>query len=291
MKNLKYLSAAFAAAMLFSGCASSDTEGNSSVPAETSAETTAEAAAENSADTAAADSSAETDSSAEASADEPITPKVNEYDPDKPVIALTFDDGPNTTNTPLLLDKLEEYDAVGSFFLIGNNIDDESAQYVKRAYEMGCEIGNHSLTHSTMTSMTGEKAVEEVQTTNQMIKYLIGVEPVFFRPPFNAANSTMYDNIDMTFVMGFGCDDWESDVTVEQRIDGVLSQARDGGIILLHDQPGNTQTIDALDTIIPELREEGYQLVTVSQLFEAKGQDPNDEILYRDRVVNYVEEY
>ena len=71
-------------------------------------------------------------------------------------IALTFDDGPNATTTNDVIDKLEKYDIVASFFLIGNNINDESAKAVKRAYDLGCEINNHSRTHSNMTELSAE---------------------------------------------------------------------------------------------------------------------------------------
>ena len=71
-------------------------------------------------------------------------------------IALTFDDGPNTTITPQVLDLLQEYDIPGTFFLIGKNITPESAKIARRALEMGCEIENHSVTHSHMNQMTAE---------------------------------------------------------------------------------------------------------------------------------------
>lgn len=73
------------------------------------------------------------------------------------VIALTFDDGPNTDTTPLVLDKLEEHGIVASFFVIGNNITDESAEVMKRAYNMGCDIENHSQSHPDMTKMTADE--------------------------------------------------------------------------------------------------------------------------------------
>lgn len=194
-----------------------------------------------------------------------------EIDPSKPMVALTFDDGPNTTTTNQVLDKLELYGVPASFFLIGNNISDGSAEVVKRAYEMGCEIDNHSKTHGYMNQMTPEEIIAEVQYVSAKVEEITGEPTKFFRPPYIATNADMYANIDMPFICGVGCNDWDTKVTVQERIDNTLNQVQDGTIILLHDSQGNFQTVEALDTIIPTLLEDGYQFVTVAELFEAKG--------------------
>lgn len=192
-------------------------------------------------------------------------------DPTKPMIALTFDDGPNLDTTPLVLDLLEEYDVKASFFLIGNNINMNNKKVIERTYELGCDIHNHSMTHSDMTKMSAEEIEKEITTVSNMIENITGEAPKFFRPPYISVNDTMYDTIDLTFICGYGCNDWEVSVTAENRAEKVLSQAKDGAIILLHDSSGNTQTVEALKTIIPSLLEDGYQLVTLTELFEAKG--------------------
>ena len=74
-----------------------------------------------------------------------------------PIIALTFDDGPNTVITPQVLDLLEEHGIVASFFLIAQNITPESAEVVRRAKKMGCDIENHTVTHTAMNEMTPEE--------------------------------------------------------------------------------------------------------------------------------------
>ncbi|MBQ5311759.1 MAG: polysaccharide deacetylase family protein [Oscillospiraceae bacterium] len=203
------------------------------------------------------------------------------------MMALTFDDGPNNAVTPRVLDALEKYDAVGTFFLIGDNITEDSADQVRRAYGMGCEIASHSLTHSYMNKMSADDISAEMAETSKRIKDIIGEEPVFFRPPYIAVSPTMYQTIDMPFICGIGVNDWESSTTKEQRIDGVLNAAQDGVIILLHDFNTNYATAMALDTIIPELQDRGYQLVTVSELFEAKGKDPHSDE-YKNQVISLV---
>ncbi|MCI7767613.1 MAG: polysaccharide deacetylase family protein [Oscillospiraceae bacterium] len=188
----------------------------------------------------------------------------------KPLVALTFDDGPNITTTVQVLDVLEEYGVRGSFFLVGNNISDSTKDVVKRAYDMGCEINNHSKTHSDMTKMTPEEITAEIDFVRDKVKEITGEDTKFFRPPYIAVNQTMYDAVDMPFIAGAGCNDWEDKVSAEERAERTLKQVKDGTIVLLHDMQGNSKTVEALKTIIPELQKQGYEFVTVSELFEAK---------------------
>ena len=183
-------------------------------------------------------------------------------------VALTFDDGPNTTTTAEVLDMLEKYDITASFFLIGTNINDESAKVVKRAYDMGCEINNHSKSHPYMNEMSVDEIIEQFTYTDDLIYEITGERSKFFRPPYIAVSQDMLDNIDVPFISGIGCNDWDDKVTVERRHAMILRQVKDGSIILLHDAEGNSKTVEALDTLIPEMLAQGYKFVTVSELFE-----------------------
>ncbi len=185
--------------------------------------------------------------------------------------ALTFDDGPNTTTTAEVLDVLEKYDVIASFFLIGQNIDDESAKVVRCAYDMGCEINNHSKTHPYMNQMTVEEIIEEFTYTDDKIFEITGERSKFFRPPYIAVSNEMLDNIDVPFVAGIGCNDWMDNNPADRRAMSILRQVKDGDIILLHDAEGNHMTVEALDTIIPEMLAQGYKFVTVTELFNIKG--------------------
>lgn len=257
----------------------------------TSAETTAaETATAESTTTAEATTTAEVTTTTEATTTAEITNTADtagedetmpEESEEKKLIALTFDDGPNTTTTNEVLDVLEKYGVKGSFFLIGNNITEESAESVKRAYEMGCDIGNHSKSHPFMTDLSDEEILEEIKFTNDKIYDIIGEYPKYFRPPYIAVNNKMFDLIDETFINGFGVTDYDDRVTAEIRYKRVMRQAKDGAIILLHDAAGNSQTVEALDMMIPDLISQGYELVTLTELFERKGITLGDEkILY-----------
>ena len=96
-------------------------------------------------------------------------------------IALTFDDGPNTVTTPQVLEMLKKHNVTGSFFLVGNNINEESAKVARECFEYGCEICNHSRTHSAMPQQTSEEIKAEIEYTNSKIKQITGgIAPKFF---------------------------------------------------------------------------------------------------------------
>ena len=196
------------------------------------------------------------------------------------LIALTFDDGPNTTTTNDVLDILEEYNAKASFFLIGDNINAESAVSVKRAYDMGMEIDNHSKTHSNMSKMSAEELQAEVSYVDEKVKEIIGETTKFFRPPFIDVSQSMYDAIDLPFICGIDCQDYMPNVTAQERADYILNGAKDGVIVLLHDAAGNQQTVEALKIAMPKLVEQGYEFVTLTELFERQGETPKHNIIY-----------
>ena len=151
---------------------------------------------------------------------------------------------------------------------------------LRRADDMGCEIGSHALTHSDMTQLTAEAAAAEVEETARRIEQITGERPRFFRPPYIAVNETVFDAVQMPFICGWGVEDFKDSVSTEERVAGVLRQARDGGIILLHDKEGNFRTVEAVRQIIPALLAQGFRLVTVSALFREKGVTPQPRILY-----------
>ena len=195
-------------------------------------------------------------------------------------IALTFDDGPNTSITPQVLDILEEYGITGTFFLIARNITPESAEMVRRALRLGCDIENHSVTHGFMNQMTAEQIREEVGQCTRQIAEITGREPLFFRPPFIALNQTMFDNISLTFISGSGCEDWVPEVSAEERARRTLANAKDGEIVLLHDMERNVNTVEALKIIIPTLKARGFTFHTVADLFRTCGITPVRNRLY-----------
>ena len=202
--------------------------------------------------------------------------------PKEPVgyLALSFDDGPNLTTESGMLDVLAKHKVPATFFVIGSNITDETAANMKRALRQGCEIGNHSFSHPMMSGLDETQVREEVEATSNLIEKITGERPKFFRPPYIDVKPEMYDWIDLTFICGKGCQDWEATVGKEARREGIISNAEPGAIYLLHDFEGNEATVDALDEAIPVLKEQGYVFVTVSELFDKLKCKPDGHTIY-----------
>ncbi len=194
---------------------------------------------------------------------------------DNKIIALTFDDGPSIDTTPQILDKLEKYGVKATFFLCGKNINEESKMIMERQLELGCELQNHSWSHIDMSLINEKEISKEVLDTSRIIYKTVGVKPTFFRPPYILTSQTMFDLIELPFINGVACSDWEEDVSSEVRISTLLQNVTDGDIILLHDFSGNINTVNAMDGIITGLWERGFQFVTLSELFRLKGVDAN----------------
>ncbi|QNU67700.1 glycoside hydrolase family 11 protein [Ruminiclostridium herbifermentans] len=207
-------------------------------------------------------------------------------DPTKKLIALTFDDGPDVNMTPRVLDKLDKYGVKATFMMIGQNINASTASLVKRINDGGHEIGNHSWDYQSMNNMSASDIRTKIANTTAAIKQYSGQTPKFFRAPNLAYSQTLYTAVDLTFVQGVVCNDWDQSTSAQTRANLALQGARDGAIILLHDnQPAPHPTAEALDIIIPTLQQQGYQFVTLSQLFAAKGVDLSTT---GDKVYTYV---
>ncbi|HEX9059781.1 MAG TPA: glycoside hydrolase family 11 protein [Clostridia bacterium] len=210
----------------------------------------------------------------------PVTPTPN---PNAKLCALTFDDGPDVTLTPKVLDKLDKYQVPGTFMMIGQKVNDSTASVIKRIIDSGYEIGNHSWAYDSMSSMSADQIKKSISDTNAAILKYSGTTPKFFRAPNLSYSSTMYSAIDLTFVQGVTCNDWTQSTTAQERANAIIQGAKDGAIFLMHDvQPLPHPTPEALDIIIPTLKNQGYEFVTLSELFKRKGVklDPNDSIAH-----------
>ena len=192
---------------------------------------------------------------------------IREIDPDKPMIALTFDDGPSA-HTDRLLDIFAKYGGKGTFFVIGNLIDGRK-NTVKRIVAEGHEIGNHSWNHRQLTNLSEEEITDQIMMTRAKIYDTVGIDSLIMRPPYGACNDAVKAvgaKVGVSFV-NWSVDtlDWKSKNAVAVHNE-VMKYACDGAIILCHDL--HKTTVDAMETVIPALIEKGYQLVTVSELME-----------------------
>ena len=186
----------------------------------------------------------------------------------RPIIALTFDDGPMEGTTNLILDELEKHDAHATFFVCGNQAKHYPA-LLKRQIDLGCEIGNHTYSHPALTSLNSEKMKEQISKTNEIVSQANGVTPSLVRPPYGSINQAVKNNLKARFILwDLDTLDWKTRNT-EATIKAVLDGASDGQIVLMHDI--HDPTAKAAKKIIPELINRGFYLATVSEMFEAKG--------------------
>lgn len=178
-------------------------------------------------------------------------------------VALTFDDGPHPSNTGLLLDGLRERNVKATFFLIGRNIPGNEA-VVRRIYEEGHLIGNHTYDHVDLTGMGKEEACRQALETSRLVQEITGQGTEFIRAPFGAWNKELEACTGMIHVK-WSVDplDWTTE-NVTLITERVCETIEDGDIILLHDW--YKSSVEAALQIVDTLLERGYEFVTVDQM-------------------------
>ena len=192
--------------------------------------------------------------------------KKNTINEEDKVVALTFDDGPSKY-TKDILDILKKYDACGTFFLIGNKVS-FYGEVLREMLSEGNEIGNHSYDHKYLTRLSEEEVKDEINKTQDEIKRVTGYTPTLFRPTYGGYNNTLKSYIDLTFVLwDVDSRDWSVKST-EGIMYNVFKDVKSGSIILFHDN--HEYSVNALPSVIKELKKQGYKFVTVSELLELK---------------------
>ena len=189
--------------------------------------------------------------------------KKNSLDPDKKHVALTFDDGPHPDVTPQILDKLKEYDARATFFVLGNRVE-FYPDILQRILDDGHEIGNHSWSHPQLTKLSKEEIISQLARTDEQIKKVTGENTAIMRPPYGAINDEVSAYINKPIIQwSVDTRDWKVR-NADAIFSTVKSQVTDGSIILMHDI--YPSTAKSLDKVLEWLDKSGYQVVTVGEL-------------------------
>ena len=187
-------------------------------------------------------------------------------------VALTFDDGPNPKYTPQILALLKEYGARATFFVVGMELA-RFPEIAKQDVEAGIEIGNHGFRHLSLVGLDPSTIETEVLPVEQEITAITGERPVLYRLPKGRSDSTALRSLtDMGYTIVYWSVDTR-DYTARRPAAAIAAQVekqvQPGSIVILHDGGGNRQqTVAALRLFLPVLKNEGYQMVTVSQLLE-----------------------
>jgi peptidoglycan/xylan/chitin deacetylase (PgdA/CDA1 family) len=192
---------------------------------------------------------------------------------------LTFDDGPDEVNTPVILDILANYGIKGTFYVTGRMCE-KNPEVLKRIFEEGHAIGNHSYNHNYSELYADrESFLEQVTETDEVIHKILGVRPLIVRAPGGAA--TMFDSsyMPMLTACGYAEHDWNvstEDATAEhpdaaRQLEHVNEQIScgvkdDAAIVLMHSTSGKEETAAALPSIIASLVEQGYSFGVVTPM-------------------------
>lgn len=192
-------------------------------------------------------------------------------DPSKPMVAITMDDGPNPDTTNKILDVFEKNYAKATFFCLGQNAE-YYPETVQREYQLGMEVGTHTQSHKQLTKLSASELTTEIQESVDAIKNATGVAPTLMRPPYGAIDSTVLAEAKKQGLCAVNwsldTEDWKTknaDDTYK-----MVMKAVDGDVVLLHDI--HEYNINAVERFVPDLIAEGYQLVTVSEMYEARGE-------------------
>ena len=194
---------------------------------------------------------------------------VRRVDPDKPMIALTFDDGPGP-GTRRILRALESVDGRATFCMVGDRVNDY-AQTARMVAEQGSEIATHTLSHPNLAKLSAGEVRAELEQSIAAIEQVTGVRPGVLRPPYG---STSEDVQQVCREMGVVIANWNVDTEdwrvrdAETILNHVLDNARDGAIVLCHDL--YPETAAAMERAVEALAAQGYQLVSVSELLQAR---------------------
>lgn len=188
-------------------------------------------------------------------------------DDKKKYVALTFDDGPGKY-TKELVDILVKNNIKASFFMIGENIQNYKSS-VKYAYENGMEICNHTQGHKNLKTLSKDEINEEINDVDNMLESIIGQKSKYYRSPGGNQNETVLKTIDKPCILwNVDTRDWESRDT-EKIVKKTIDEVDNGDIILMHEI--YKTSIDAVQPIIDELKKQGYEFVTVTELYNKKG--------------------
>ena len=194
-------------------------------------------------------------------------------DTTKKTLSLTFDDSPDENNTNSVLDILKHYGVKASFFMIGEPMNDVNATAVTRASNEGHLVLNHSFTHPRLTRLTSEEVIGELNATSERIQSLTGNYPLLMRPPYGSINQTTLDTINThgftTVLWSLDSLDWALN-DKNAIIENVITNVRNGDIILMHSGRANNSSVEALPEIIEKLTQMGYTFLTLETMLGIK---------------------
>lgn len=194
-------------------------------------------------------------------------------DPKRPIVAMTFDDGPRAdeAKTNKLLDELYKYDATATFYVVGNGINDRTIPIMKKGISYGNQYGSHSKTHANLVKLNEDQIKSEVMSVSDFFQEQLNYTMTTYRPPYGSYNARVDQVIPLAAVLwDVDSSDWKLK-DAKAVADNVLKHTKNGSVVLLHDIHDTSVQAMVEEKVIKNLIDQGYQLVTINELAEIKG--------------------
>ena len=202
---------------------------------------------------------------------------IRQLDPNRPMVALTFDDGPYAKVGNRIMDCAAQYNAKVTFYVVGDRVNTYASE-MRRMVNEGHEVGNHTMNHKILTKIGAAEIASQIEKCNQAVQNVTGIRPRTVRLPGGGKNSTVLASISQPIILwNLDTLDWKHR-NAATSVQKVLSSVKDGDVILMHEL--YTASADAACQLIPELTARGYQLVTVSELAQYRGGLNNNRVYY-----------
>ncbi len=186
----------------------------------------------------------------------------------KPMVALTFDDGPHPQYTIQILNSLKKYNGHATFFVVGNRAE-KFPSVIKQISNNGNQIGNHSYSHKQLTKLSEAGLYNELNKTSDILLNIIQKKPSIIRPTYGSVNNRVKSSAGAPLILwSIDTLDWKTK-SKTTTVNKVVGKVKDGDIVLMHDL--YKPTAQAAEAIIKNLTAKGYKLVTIDELFAARG--------------------
>ena len=188
----------------------------------------------------------------------------------KPLLALTYDDGPQTAAGNRIIDMFDKYGQRATFFMVGDRVPSRAAE-VQRMVADGHEVANHTYSHTYLNKVGAETIQSQVRKCNDVIEQTCGIRPRIMRLPGGNRNDTVIANVAMPIILwNVDTRDWDHR-NVSKTVGAIMGKVKSGDVVLMHEL--YDATASATEQVVPALVEQGFQLVTVSELAALKGVD------------------
>lgn len=191
-------------------------------------------------------------------------------DTTKKIVALTFDDAPDENNTHRILDILKKHDVKASFFMIGTTMNDENITAVKRSFDEGHLVLNHSFNHPRFTNLDENETLLQLDRAASRIESITGSYPLLFRPPYGSINANVVNTVNTSgsTIILWSLDSLDWTLKDPYAVaNNVVSNVRNGDIILMH---RNKTSVASLEMIIETLSAIGYRFTTLDKMLGLK---------------------